>query len=225
MKNKPFDGELLPQEITVCIMQIPQTIRTTEHLLDTPSPNVSSALQVIVQLREQLMKFHHVGLWLLEAKKMHEALQNLANGMHPIQDEFAKAWVKGMFDYRKYNLMAVRTKWTESEYFTHRILTVAQQLRVIEKSPLILDSENKYVSGPEWARRIVVMSGKIRDLFHRIDRGERSGEIILELAECINQMDSQVRQLMGFADERIRRESETLGSTLEQMVGRVARVD
>lgn len=211
-----YEAEMVATAITNALLAIPGAIKNIRDLLSSEKLDNKAALRELGKLSSSLMEFSRLSFWLEEVKRLHEIMQRADQTLDDIRRQYAQATASGRFVSHEYHFSEVRKIW---EVFKNTNLTefivFAKEVKEIESEPLIVRDDNTFVTGPEWATRILDTASKIEQGLAKYDCGDDAQVTVI--ADLCNQIASQVRTTMFHADERIRRGAVELGKQLSDL--------
>ena len=185
----PFEGALLAAGVARALFAIPGAIKDTQSLLSKSEP----AQEKLNGLSDLISQFCQVGDSLTETKEIHDLLHAMDVELEEVGTLFSKAVAHGGFSRDAYNVPLVRRVWqnTKSRPLVS-LLAKAEVLRYIEPEPLIVDSHNNVVSGPDWATRLIELRNNIDDMFDQYDKHQLDN--VLPLANEMNALLEHVKR-------------------------------
>lgn len=216
-----FEGALLSTHIIQAILNIPACIKNIKEILSKKEESdTSTALEKLDELRNHLIMFDLAASWLEEIKRLHEHLQRFDETLEPIRRQYQNALESGKFISQNYRLSEVRKTWEIAKSLNlNSLIAFAQQIERIEKAPLVISSNGKFISGPKWARSLLLLRANIDKCFTEYDKGNDSA--VIKIAEYMNSLAAYIKNDMFYADERLRKEATKLGNSLSELSGRL----
>jgi hypothetical protein len=209
---------MLAAAVVEAIAAIPGAIRELRELSRQPGRESAALSTLVDSIRDHLIAFEAMSLWLKEAKVFHERLQNLDAGLAEIRTETVRATSQGHFNFQAFDMGKVRGHWKAARAQSlDLVLSFARTISKIEATPLVCDTVGRAISGPDWARRLVDLREKIDGVFQGYSGSNPAA--IKEAADSLSELSDFVQMQLHLADEKIRTEATELGDQLTRLAG------
>jgi hypothetical protein len=199
-------------------LNIPTAVKNLKDLLSSPKPEPTLALESLVELKNQIVRFCACHHWLVEAKEHHDRLVLLSNQLEGVYREAIRSVAEGPFNPEAFSIARTRDRWLAARNDgLERALAFAEGIRHLSPAPLERDSRGDFRSGPTWARRFIELRIAIDADYARFDKGDLN--VKPELFDRLCAIDSIVKDEMIRANEKIRRTAFDLALELNRLQG------
>lgn len=210
------------------LLAVPGTVKNLADLVNGGSPDKAKLLAGLRLLREQLLGFAGMHVWLEEAKDRHSLLQQAFGALQELRYHDNKAREKGSFRAEHYEVRDVRRIWLPIAK------TWLSRLSVERTAPrYVLTRTGLGQATLMEEQRVDEDSGKLDRLRRAVDQlltdwdegkreirtEARSVPIELAISAAIEDVESQVMDAMHRLDDEMKDVASYLGTTCTEMYG------